>query len=229
MSLLPPRMSHVWKGINLDLAEVLVSPQSHTVLCESAAQIVVDRDQTEVVTSEDPSSYYYEQLKQPERSFAESHAIFGTLKGQDLIERYNVYRRVNVDQKGNPTPYQNSPMGEEIAVADIRVGKDLNGHTDIVHGGIISLLIDDTFGWGYEAMVNRNGKSYGDEDVPIVVTANLNVDFRNPLPANSNFVIRIFHEKTDRRKLYFRARIESHDGSVLYCEAKSLFIMLKKK
>ena len=80
---------------------------------------------------------------------------------------------------------------------------------------------------GYEAMGRLNGKSFGDEDFPIVVTANLNVDFRIPLPANSHFIIRVYHEKTDRRKIYFSARVKSHDGSVLYCEAKSLFVMLK--
>jgi acyl-coenzyme A thioesterase PaaI-like protein len=36
----------------------------------------------------------------------------------------------------------------EVCVADVRIGEKLNGHDNIVHGGIISLMLDDTFGWG---------------------------------------------------------------------------------
>ena len=207
--------------LSRSISQLNISPESNVVACEAAT--MVGEEQLTFI-QDDPSSYYYERMEQPEGTLAESHAIFGTLRGPGLIERYTVYRRVKIDEK---TFQGKNPTGE-LAVADIRVGKDLNGHKGIVHGGIISLLIDDTFGWGYEAMGRLKGKTYGDDDFPIVVTANLNIDFRNPLPANSDFVIRVFHERTDRRKIYFRARLESHDGSVLYCEAKSLFIMLKK-
>jgi acyl-coenzyme A thioesterase PaaI-like protein len=213
-----------FKDIDTESRTLGLERSSEPHVAYSAA--TVDRDQVEFM-QDDPSSYYYEQMKQPDRSFGECHAIFGTLKGQGLIERYSVYRRVTIDKQGEPAPHQEHTIGAELAVADIRVGKDLNGHKGIVHGGIISLLIDDTFGWGYEAMGRLNGKSFGDEDFPIVVTANLNVDFRIPLPANSHLIIRVYHEKTDRRKIYFSARVKSHDGSALYCEAKSLFVMLK--
>ena len=66
-------------------------------------------------------------------------------------------------------------------------------------------------------------------DLPYVVTANLTVNYRAPLPAGSNVVIRVRHEKTDGRKIYFSARMESYDGSVLYSEATALFITVKKE
>ncbi len=66
-------------------------------------------------------------------------------------------------------------------------------------------------------------------DLPYVVTANLTVNYRAPLPAGSNVVIRVRHEKKDGRKIYFSARMESHDGSVLYSEATALFITVQKQ
>jgi acyl-coenzyme A thioesterase PaaI-like protein len=81
----------------------------------------------------------------------------------------------------------------------------------------------------YQAMGLSQGKSFGDEDFPIVVTANLTVNYRSPLPAGSDVVIRVRHEKTEGRKIYVSARMESHDGSVLYSEATALFITVKKQ
>ena len=133
-----------FKDIDTESRTLGLERSSEPHVAYSAA--TVDRDQVEFM-QDDPSSYYYEQMKQPDRSFGEFHAIFGTLKGQGLIERYSVYRRVTIDKQGEPAPHQEHTIGAELAVADIRVGKDLNGHKGIVHGGIISLLIDDTFGW----------------------------------------------------------------------------------
>jgi acyl-coenzyme A thioesterase PaaI-like protein len=171
-----------------------------------------------------PSSYYYLKMEEPTR-FSESHAIFGPLKKKDQIERLNVYRLIVEDELNDEKC--DKTKKKEIAVADIRIGKNLNGHTGIVHGGIMSLLFDDTFGWAYEAMRRSVGGSFMGDDFPIVVTANLNVNFRKPLPAESDVVIRVYHEKSEGRKIYLSSRMESHDGSVLYAEATALFIKLK--
>ena len=65
-------------------------------------------------------------------------------------------------------------------------------------------MIDDTtFVWVYEALGLAQGKKYGDEDFLMVVTATLCVkNYRAPLPAGSDAVIRVRHEKSDGRKKY---------------------------
>jgi len=176
-----------------------------------------------------PFSYYYERMKEPPRSMIESHAVFGPLKKKGGIERYNVYRVVKTKESNIGTTISKSSDKEEVAIADIKFGNNLNGHDGIVHGGIISLMFDDAFGWGYEAMGASIGKSMSNDDFPIVVTANLSVNFRSPLPAESDVVIRVYHDKTEERKVYVSARMENHDGTILYSEASALFIKLKSK
>jgi acyl-coenzyme A thioesterase PaaI-like protein len=177
-------------------------------------------------------SYYYERMKPPPRSMAESHAIFGPLMGKNYIERYHVYRRVASsssvqDEDDGMTDDQIKEQGPvEVAVADIRIGSQLNGHDGIVHGGIASLLFDDAMGWGYEALVQQQQE---EEENHIVVTANLTVNYRSPLYSKSSAIMRIYHEKTDGRKVYFRARLESPDGQTLYSEATSLYIKVRPK
>jgi len=208
-------------------------------LCASAERSTSDTMEEPTTTNfkptlggGDPTTYYYEMMADPDQNFAQSHAIFGALRKPGCVERYNAYRLVRVpsskDKEDSVTePF--STINQEVCVADIRIGKDLNGHVGIVHGGIISLMIDDTFGWGYQAMGLAQGKSYGDEDFPIVVTANLSVNYRAPLPAESNVVIRVRHDNTDGRKIYMSARMESYDGSILYSEATALFITVGKQ
>jgi len=65
-----------------------------------------------------------------------------------------------------------------------------------------------------------------DPDFPMIVTANLDVNFRAPLPADSDFVIRVCHDNTEGRKIYLSARLESPDGKILYSEATALFLTI---
>mmetsp|Transcript_29546 Transcript_29546/g.87519 ORF Transcript_29546/g.87519 Transcript_29546/m.87519 type:complete len:371 (-) Transcript_29546:497-1609(-) len=214
----------------------------------------------------------YELLRHPCRSLVDSHAIFGSLLGPGKIEKYDVYRRRGEDEDeeysvniGSTTSRGGGSTNEteggfgggagEVAVADLRVGRRLDGHDGIVHGGIICILIDDAMGWGYDALVlterekkrrkrdrlvvsekisDADGTGAGggyetEEDIPTVVTANLSVDFRAPLPANTEAILRVNHDRTDGRKLYFSARLESVDGGTLFSEATSLFVIPRKK
>jgi acyl-coenzyme A thioesterase PaaI-like protein len=225
------------------LSQRFLAPKS--TLCASAQPSTNENEEeststtaTTTTTNEptfhggDPTSYYYEKMAEPPQKFAESHAILGALRKPGYVERYTAYRRVHVASPKDIEDIQTGPCStknQEVCVADIRIGKDLNGHEGIVHGGIISLMIDDTFGWGYQAMGLAQGKSYGDKDFPMVVTANLSVNYRAPLPAESNVVIRVRHENTDGRKITMSARLESHDGSILYSEATALFITVGKQ
>eukprot|EP01049_Picozoa_sp_SAG25_P006494 SAG25_NODE_491_length_7415_cov_6.908557_3_plen_98_part_00 len=57
-------------------------------------------------------------------------------------------------------------------------------------------------------------------------TANLNVDYRLPMPKNRCFLCRLWVEKVvDGRKGYLRAQIEDRDRKRVYVESTSLYVV----
>jgi len=172
--------------------------------------------------------YYYlkRELKDSERPLLDSHAVFGALLDDGLIERFNVYQRVSAT--GAKQLEHSASSKREMVVADIKLGTRLNGHGGIVHGGIVSLLFDEAMGWAHECL-EEEGVLRIDDSSTIAVTANLTVDFRAPFRQDSEAVIRVYHEETKGRKIFFSATLESKDGTVLFAEAKSLFILIGSK
>ena len=127
------------------------------------------------------------QMPVPSR-FGSNHAIHGTLNGTGKIEHYQVYRHPytfinnNIRNKNNINN-NNINNGKEIVVAHIKFGHALNGHDGIVHGGILSLMYDDVFGFAAAAAV---------DDLHVTVyTAYVKVDFRRPLPESSYVHLRV--------------------------------------
>jgi acyl-coenzyme A thioesterase PaaI-like protein len=187
---------------------------------------------------------HHTRMKIPDRATDSGHAIFGVLRDDGLIERYEIWkqnkksRRKNNNKNDQLQPSSSSaavPSSasrlEAVAVADdeddmksaddnnvvvafVTFGDRLNGHKGIVHGGILSLVVDDLCGFAFEAI-----------DVPHAVTANLNLDYRAPVPANTTMKIAIQLDKREGRKLYWTVQMTSLDGAVLYVEATSLYII----
>jgi acyl-coenzyme A thioesterase PaaI-like protein len=102
------------------------------------------------------------------------------------------------------------PLVESI----VQLGTALDGHVGTVHGGILSLLIDDLLGYAFEAL----GITYA-------VTANLSIDFRSPVPAGSKVKLRAVLTGWEGRKLYFNVHLTDPETDRLHCEAVSLFII----
>lgn len=161
------------------------------------------------------------------RRFWPSHAIYETLSGENLIERFNVYRCMEQNeplsshQQFHPT--NNGLRKYEVLLVDIKVGTKLNGNHGIIHGGIISLLFDEAMGWARGIMTHPN------DPTVIYVTANLTVNFRAPFMEGSEAVIRVYHENTVNGKVRFSAVLEAHDGGLVYAEAGGLFLPTKSK
>jgi hypothetical protein len=80
-----------------------------------------------------------------------NNAFHGTLQGENLIEKYEVY--ANVED------------GDIICL--VKFGRSLNGHTGIVHGGITAITFDNSFGWLF--LANKT---------PPAFTANLSINYR---------------------------------------------------
>lgn len=118
-------------------------------------------------------------------------------------------------------PYAwNDSKGAEMVLIGY-VGSDLCGHPGIVHGGFLATMLDEALG----------RCSFASLPYKIAVTANLNVNYRKPTPANSFLVLRAETVKAEGRKAWMKGRIESlvepGQTPVVYAEATALFISPK--
>ncbi len=163
----------------------------------------------------DGMDYFYMKMS-PEDMFhastLNSHAVFGPLHGPGLIERFDVYKHVSNN-------HSKDTLNERVVVA-IKLGTRLNGHGGVVHGGIISLLLDSSMGFAYVGLL--------EDSKEIAVTAKLKIDFRAPLNEGSEAVIRVYLDRIEGRKIFFSAVLENKDGSVVYAQARSLFLKIDK-
>jgi uncharacterized protein (TIGR00369 family) len=137
----------------------------------------------------------------PDRANTESHVIYGALLSDNLVESYHAYRHLNDRTR---------------VTAVVQLGRGVDGHPGVVHGGVLALLMDDVLGFGYEAL----------GDVPMAVTANLNINYLQAVPAGACVLIRASLQQREGRKLYWKMQVvSSDDESVIFCEATSLFII----
>jgi acyl-coenzyme A thioesterase PaaI-like protein len=133
------------------------------------------------------------------KAFQNGNALHDTLNGLHRLEKYHVYKNLHSDE----------------IVAVVRFGDMVNGHPTIVHGGITSLVFDNTFGWLFFSL-----------DLPMAVTANLNVNYRSPLPQNTTCILHAKLKKLDGRKMFMEATLHDLSGK-LVADSTSLFISLK--
>jgi len=135
------------------------------------------------------------------QKFVKDHAIHDTLAGKGMVEQYDWYI--------------NKETEELLAVTT--VGKSLNGYPGIVHGGILGLLIDNSFGILF---LNLNK--------PMSVTANLSINYRAPTYASTQVVLYAKIDRVEGRKMFMTASIwDAKSGKVLV-DATTLFIAIKK-
>ncbi|CAK6439287.1 unnamed protein product [Pipistrellus nathusii] len=106
---------------------------------------------------------------------------------------------------------------EKRIVCVFQGGPHLQGMPGFFHGGATATIIDATV--GMNAIVSGG----------IVMTANLNINFKSPIPLCSTVLINSQLDKIEGRKLFVSCKVQSIDGKILYTEATSLFIMLEPK
>ncbi|CAK7222682.1 hypothetical protein SBRCBS47491_004942 [Sporothrix bragantina] len=109
--------------------------------------------------------------------------------------------------------------GEDLVMI-LHVGKGLCGHPDIVHGGFVATLLDETLArCCFKALPHE-----------IAMTATLDIDYRAPTPADSYLVLRAHTDKVEGRKAIVTGRLEvlpdpgSSEPGKLLAEAKALFV-----
>lgn len=183
----------------------LFPPPAGRVYCDYSLQAVRKADtMLQRLANRDE----YLRMEVPERALISSHVIYGQLLKENLIESYTAYKLASVS---------GHTMKGDVVVATAKLGNALDGHPNVVHGGILALLIDDVLGFSYEAL-----------QVPAAVTANLNVNYRAGVAAGSQILLKTTLTERKDRKLVWSVQVTSLDQETLYCEATSVFVIPRK-
>ncbi|KAM5256442.1 acyl-coenzyme A thioesterase THEM4 [Ctenodactylus gundi] len=103
---------------------------------------------------------------------------------------------------------------EKRVVCCFQGGPHLQGAPGFLHGGAIATIIDITLG----TCAFRTGGP--------VMTANLNINFKRPVPLGSVVVVNSQIDSVEGRKYFVSCNIRSVDEETIYTEATSLFIKL---
>ncbi|KJE91205.1 hypothetical protein CAOG_02370 [Capsaspora owczarzaki ATCC 30864] len=114
----------------------------------------------------------------------------------------------NVEMYHNPTDLQ--------FVGMFKLGNRICGHPDTIHGGAIGVAFDETLGWLFMLTA---GVGY---------TANLNINYRKPLPALHTIVVKAHVDRVEGRKVFLHATLEDLHGLV-YADAAALFVVPRNK
>ena len=88
---------------------------------------------------------------------------------------------------------------------------EYNGFADVLHGGIVATLLDETLAW--TAMLLEN---------TLVVTASLNLKFRTPAPLRAEYEVRGRVEQRRGRRLQLAGSASA--GGATVAEATGLFV-----
>nr|CAG8552059.1 5555_t:CDS:2 [Entrophospora candida] len=100
----------------------------------------------------------------------------------------------------------------------LHVGSDLCGHDGIIHGGLLSTIMDEGLAiTAIPSLPDKNG-----------ATAFLHVNFRKPCKANQILVCKCKVTKIEGRKGFVEGRLETFDEGVVLVDANALFISLRK-
>ncbi|OOF98830.1 hypothetical protein ASPCADRAFT_504392 [Aspergillus carbonarius ITEM 5010] len=152
-------------------------------------------------------------------SLRPNHFVAGTLSGTNKVSvPAYMFTSVTKDSTG-------SREGEARRRAKIlslfHIGPQLCGHPGYVHGGLLSVMLDETFA---RCVSDSFPSGLG-------MTANLNVDFRKPAVPDRVYVLKAETVKVEGRKAWVEGEIRvmpevGSDGQeeVVVAEARALFV-----
>ncbi|KAM9722626.1 acyl-coenzyme A thioesterase THEM4 isoform 1-T2 [Menidia menidia] len=103
---------------------------------------------------------------------------------------------------------------EQRCVCVFQSGHLLEGPPGHVHGGAIATMIDTVTG-SHASILSAP-----------VMTANLNINYRSPIPLGNTVLVESCLDKREGRKLFISCKVTSTDGSKLHTEATALFLSI---
>jgi len=139
------------------------------------------------------------------KASTEDSIIAETLASHETVRVWQAFYR--------PSTSTSSTFGEFLFI--LSLGTGLNGHPNTLHGGVISLFLDETTSQVACFHQSPNAKSF---------TASLTVEFKRPVPTPGLILCRAWLESRSKgRKLWVQGTLEDGNGGV-YALAQSLFI-----
>uniref|UniRef100_A0A8C7FNN5 Acyl-coenzyme A thioesterase THEM4 n=1 Tax=Oncorhynchus kisutch TaxID=8019 RepID=A0A8C7FNN5_ONCKI len=103
---------------------------------------------------------------------------------------------------------------EQKCVCVFQAGHLLEGPPGHVHGGAISTMIDTVTGTHATYLSGP------------VMTANLNINYRSPIPLGSTVLLTCSLDKKEGRKTFFPCQVTNTYSSKLHTEATGLFLSI---
>ncbi|XP_071385369.1 acyl-coenzyme A thioesterase THEM4 [Centroberyx affinis] len=103
---------------------------------------------------------------------------------------------------------------EQKCVCVFQAGHLLEGPPGHVHGGAIATMIDAVTGTHATYLSGP------------VMTANLNINYRSPIPLGSTVLLESSLDKKEGRKTFISCKVTNTDGSKLHTEATGLFLSI---
>ncbi|XP_059194342.1 acyl-coenzyme A thioesterase THEM4-like [Centropristis striata] len=103
---------------------------------------------------------------------------------------------------------------EQKCVCLFQPGHRLEGTPGFIHGGAVATMVDtitalhSTFFYG------------------LAVTANLNINYRRPIPMGSTLLLESSLDKKEGKKIFLSCKMTSSDGSRVHTEATALFLSM---
>jgi acyl-coenzyme A thioesterase PaaI-like protein len=142
---------------------------------------------------------------------AKSNAIYDALGAQtDALKHHRLWSK---------------PDGSEVACV-ATFGTDCVGHPGVVHGGVTSLLFDNTLGWANALSITKGGDpSQHDTVKQFGMTANLSVNYRRPLFVGQTVVISCSLDRVEGRKRFLKGVMKDGKTGGVIADATALYVV----
>lgn len=144
-------------------------------------------------------------------SGAEGNAIYDALGAQtNALRHHRIWAK---------------PDGAEVACV-ATFGDDCVGHPGVVHGGVTSLLFDNTLGWANALSITKGGDPSSHDTVKAFgMTANLSVNYRRPLFVGQTVVISCALDRVEGRKRYLKGSMKDAKTGGVIADATALYVV----
>ncbi|KAH7342300.1 HotDog domain-containing protein [Rhexocercosporidium sp. MPI-PUGE-AT-0058] len=137
-----------------------------------------------------------------------------TLNTKDTVAVWQSWWRPATESNGQKDAEKK--FGESIALLTISSG--LNGHPDTLHGGFLSVLLDELIG---------NAAEYERPHDKSTMTAYLKVDYKRPVRTPGTLAVRTWVERVQGRKIWGRGEVLDREGRVC-ATGEALFIVVER-
>ncbi|KAM8870248.1 acyl-coenzyme A thioesterase THEM4 [Spinachia spinachia] len=143
------------------------------------------------------------------------YATGGVYLSEMIHKKARLFTRNNRDQGATFEYVLFFNSEEDKCVGIFQTGHLLEGPPGHVHGGAIATMIDTVA--GAHAVIVCGP----------VLTANLNINYRRPVPLGNTVLLESSLDKKEGKKMHVKCQMTSDDGSKLHTDSTALFVSIK--